>query len=453
MGKEERLLTKILRTGDMKTALLSKVKEEAFQDGTCALIFRHIRDHFEAPATKGQVPTIEEIQRRYPRFEPEDVQAEVATLSRELLNDVLSREMSSVLETAEDIIVTRPDKALDMLVGKLRTIQARWSVSDYSTIADVADELVRRYDLMRSGNYHGIPYPWPGFNEASGGVRNGELVVLYATQKSMKSWVLWNFAYQTFLTARRVLLVSTEMPMQEAATRMMSLIGEVSYRDLDQGKLDEREFGAIIELSRSLFEDDDLQKPFISFLTKDQNQISGVDSIRAAIEASRPQAVFIDSAYNLSHSDKNPFDWKTQSKLISALHDLAVESDLPIIITTQANSEKKLSFSKAYAQFADVVISIEKVDTLHRTEESSLLMPTLFLRAEDIRRFRYGGSVVEIDPGRYFRETESFISRDEFDAFLTSEQERSKTTGGVINLMGRVNPRSETQPSWDIEPE
>jgi replicative DNA helicase len=85
---------------------------------------------------------------------------------------------------------------------------------------------------------HGISTPWSGLNWATGGWQNGELALLAARPSMGKTALALNAIWHAAVRGIPSVFYSYEMSVESIYKRLICLLAEVSYQDLNGGRLD-----------------------------------------------------------------------------------------------------------------------------------------------------------------------------------------------------------------------
>lgn len=434
MPREERLLTSILKTGNLRVALAQKIGRFSFKSPVNQAVFQYVEEHFRSRETAGQVPTLEDVKEKFPNFEPEDTDVPLETLCTELRNELLKERLNKLMLDTQELAELNPAKALRKFRTGIFSLSQQLEVSEISSLADATDVLEDYARRKSSGGVVGIPFPWPTLTKESGGLKPGELSVIYGRSKSMKTWLLLDIAAEAFDNGYRVLFVTTEMVIDEIKRRLAVLLAELDYARYRAGALSPEEemlFQMTVEaIAQEAAEGD---RDIVIFSTMEK----GVDQIATKVDETRPDLVLIDSIYHLEQRD-----WRLQSDLITSVKGLAKDQNVPVVVTTQANRSsdkddltRRLSFSDAYAQIADYLLHVDKVVGYHQSHPPGVsMLPLLFIYVAAARDFTAEGFLIEAFPAVYFREAAVFQSMAEYQQAMVDVQARIEQTQILTKL-------------------
>jgi replicative DNA helicase len=383
---EYRVLTELLREQTLTKALKSGLKPEHFQDAEARHIFRYLQTHWFNVATYKTLPSVNAIKRRWPAFEPTgrdpDEQTDTGSMINELKAVSFGSDARMLVNLFQELVEDgEPEDAFAAMKAALDDISYRYHKGGHLGVVGIAEQAMRHYEDAMSGSLHGIPWPWDPLTSDTMGKRPGNFVVFYGRMKSMKTWALLHCAvtdYQKF--RQRVLFWSKEMHENDLAPRIGSLLAKVDYQLFKKGRLPqrlkERAFEMLQDLVHSANKSEQVLREEASRGLPELVVLSGPDApetvgdLRGAIETYQPEVLYLDSFYHLrsDRSGKNAARWSRITDLAEDIKKLALETNIPIIATHQANraGEKlpggnvDLADSDAIAREADLVIRIVK---------------------------------------------------------------------------------------------
>jgi len=394
-NEELQLLAKILETGNLKAVLDAGINRSFFKDDGAEMVWGEIVEFFHSDEGRGHVPSLERIKKDCPQV----VLPEPGNLPlKSYVKDILDNYAAHVLGTiSDDILDNNREKHLDEVISRslksLTDLCKERRTSQDILIAEYVKEAAARYAAFESATgFRGIPYPWDPLNVETQGMQPGELIVFYGRPKSMKTWVLLSIAANAYdAWNRRVLLYTREMTPEQMVDRTLCLLINAPYQYYKTGRLHRLpvpeggtmrdrwndRLGSIKIEEEACRTDDGHEKTFI--ITADRDRKSGgagggVTGLMHKIQDHRPDLVCVDAAYLMKNdkSGKRSIKWDEQSDIIRDLKDLAMDCQLPILVTTQANrgsedsrgeSMRNIAFADAYGMNCDMAIEINKKAT------------------------------------------------------------------------------------------
>jgi len=241
------------------------------------------------------------------------------------------------------------------------------------------------------------------------------------------TWVACAVAVHAYLDCgKRVAVYSKEMTVKQMRRRCASIIAKLDDGEIRTGSLspeDEDHFFDVLadlEDLEQTWAEDTQRKPGLLFLSdKGVRGGSTIDSLRARVEKFEPDLLVVDGFYLMrdARSGKKDRDWKTVGNVSADIKELALEMDLPIIGTCQANraaAQNKggsdlsdIAFADAIGQDADIVMQVVK----GKAPEGHPMLMFLFpgVRDGDMSPF-----VINAIPGKDFSLRSATVNVKEF---------------------------------------
>lgn len=422
MGVEEILITKVLDKGDLKSVMKLKITGEFFLDKINKAIFLAIVNYYQAPETRGSVPSWGYIKNRFKKFKPERNKQKLHAVCHELRERKLSSLIQQSCAEALQSAWSDPLNAFTNLRDQIITYQETLSEAQDLTLSDGVKLAEQRYkEAKKGGGLLGIPWPWPSLTKASQGMQPGQLIFFYGRRKSMKSWMALKACVNAFLGyQKRVMIFTWEVRPEEIMFRVAALLAGVDYDDFKNGALNKENEEKAFRFLKALRYDEkksngDLTKPRITVATTAGAGESGVLAIRHKVEEFKPDLVLVDGIYNIKddREKKRSFDWRNQANVVQDVHQVGIDFGFPMIATTQANrggadpfdeNNKDVSFTDASSMFCDYMIKNYKIDQGDHA--------LIFCRLKATRDFRMVGFQTMVRPAYQFDEVQTFRTDD-----------------------------------------
>lgn len=415
---ELELISNVVERQDWRDVHASGLTPEHFLTEEGYLVFNWIYEEHKKDRT---VPDKKRLLRKFPSFEFCASTNPTKALIRELRESGIRSEARTVLEDLTDALENGEDpmEALQLYLPSLKDLMIEFAEPEGVFMSKSAKEMQTEYlETSNSGGILGFPYPWAPLNEATGGIQRGQFVVLFARPKQMKTWTALAIAAHCYLeSGLRVAIYSKEMTVPQMRRRVASIIAGLDDGQIRTATLSPDDEGHYFDTLDALTALEDAQltqskKPSMMFLSdKGVKGGSTPESLRARIERFEPDVLIVDGFYLMrdARSGKKDRDWKTVSNISADLKEMALEMNIGIIGTTQANrsSDKDskhispddlsgLAFADAIGQDADVVIQIIKGKDPN-TGKPILLLLFPGVRDAEIRPF-----VINANPGKDF---------------------------------------------------
>jgi hypothetical protein len=399
--EELRLVTKIIDSGDLRPVLEANVSPDQFSNEHALGIFNRImKDWRRWRGGKASIPTREIIARDFPTVDlpkEEDRQS-----LKVVLDDFLNYTLVSGLEEMADFIIDwreNPEEVLAGLTTRMRKLTRMKRTGQDVVLSSAMKEIIDRYESNRDiDGVKGIPYPWEVLNHATQGMLPGEFILFYGRPKSMKTWVLLSlatFAYD--YASRRVLVYTREMTPQQMMDRCICLLIGAPYSAYKEGRLAdipvpeggtmEDRFYALVETMESDEQTCALETGFNKSLIitsdRDDPKGGGVEGLRRKVEDHKPDLICADALYLMRNDreNKRSVKWDQQAAITQDLKDLALDTNKPLIGTTQAkrDSEDKkgqavsnIAFADSYGMDCDLAVEIIKKKITDEENELAL---------------------------------------------------------------------------------
>lgn len=375
--EELRLIAKIVDSGELRSVIDAGITLDNFTTPEGHLGFEYIWRYWHDRQTNGNVPTRELFETRHPTLAipPADRLTLDAVIS-EFKNHYISERLGVMSEEIADYGDSDPTKVLDMLQQEVDNLTRIRRVSHDIEMSSSMKQAASDYQARKeAGGMPGIPYPWEALNEESGGMKDGEYIVFFGRPKSMKSWLLLHCACHAYnYFNRRILVYTREMPLVEIRDRCICLLLNIPYMAFLKGKLHEYPCPSgrgtledrFFELVDALSNDEHIcrletgyDKGLIITSDRDDPRGGGVDGLRQKVKDHGPDAIFLDGLY-LMRNDRDKrrsVKWNDQYAISQDMRDLSLDTNRPLVVTTQGNREGKENYEEGTEDvaFADSV--------------------------------------------------------------------------------------------------
>lgn len=252
---ERGLITSIIDSGHAEL-YLSSIRPDWFFDVECKRAWGVIASHYEAYRESITRPMLAQ---QLPGFTFERFSANVEALSKIVQDRWLHNAIAVMQEDVSKAIGNGGDarQLMAEMSAKLSSLMAQSSPGESDTdIAATAGAAVERYHYRKTHQDEiGLPFPWAPMQRAAHGARNGSFIVMFARQKSMKTFVMmyilkfWRYHFH-----RRVLFITREMPPEELQDRDLCLWAEVDYGRFESGELNPQEEEALAAAAEAMAE-------------------------------------------------------------------------------------------------------------------------------------------------------------------------------------------------------
>ena len=370
--REMQLVSRIIRTGDLREVVDWGITENDFMTGEGRTMYQHLIGYYSMPSSAGSVLGQNTIVQYYPSFVPcDDHNMTTKALCLEVRKQRIAIELDNLLDTSRTTNMADPMNALSMVnTGSLDLLNLGLGSNTDMSLGDGISKQLERYLQVESGvDLACGPWPWEIMNEVTGGVQPDDYIIFYGRPKSFKTWILSYFLAFVVENLKRALVYTKEMSQLNVYNRIYACLARINYNRLRLGKLlpeERRRFLAIkrfVELSGL--------KNNLYCLSGRDAQAGGdtVPWLRSKVEKYKPDYIFIDGMYLMSDARKARRDNQRVANISRDLSDLRLAMQRPVIATLQATREAakhqeanldEISFSDAIGQDATGVFRVIK---------------------------------------------------------------------------------------------
>ena len=264
----------------------------------------------------------------------------------------LKREVEKYINGYLEEVSTDPLGSLTSLYGSLGELQERAQTSKDVVFSQVAlEETIAELQATRdTDGVTGIPWPWLRLNQATGGIHEGNYIMVWALPKSMKTWFGLVVAAHVLQTGRRVLVYSKEMTWDDVRRRISAILSKVNYTRFKNASLSSTEVAHLLETQERISSDEFPGELFFTDCDRPDGSPGGPAEVRRKMEIYRPHFVMLDSSYMLElpgSGNSNALDWKVLSMVNRQLKQIAKTTGIPILSILQENERSAYKYHKS----------------------------------------------------------------------------------------------------------
>lgn len=187
---DHQLLSRIIQTGDVSTALEWGVTPRDFTSSETRALFEQLLAYSQLPQMRGAVWGPEALRSKFPHFQlVSDPSMTLEALCVETRNHRISTELRSMLQQVEAKVDFSPMDALGALHSAAGGLidECTTKKTDID-LGDAFAEANRRRELRESGVDTSVaPYPWEPLQREFMGVQEDDYIVVYGRPKNMKA--------------------------------------------------------------------------------------------------------------------------------------------------------------------------------------------------------------------------------------------------------------------------
>jgi hypothetical protein len=287
------LATRVIETGSLRPLRDNGLEPSLFSNPDAQYVLEYAVIHHRETGT---LPTREMVIHYLPGIELIDTQDTTESLCLHVIDELSSyafRELS--LQTEDVLNELGPIQGASELANRFRRIASRFGKTSTYVLGSRPDTEMREYTTPEV-SHPNVRVCWGPFQEEAGGLGPGEIMMIYARPKKMKTWSLIEQAVFSFFDGLRVLLFSPEMPVAQIMGRVYALVGGWPYRLFRSKKIflghsQEAEFNRfrMAEII-NLFH----QNPNFIVHDADQQDSTSIHVLESLVEEYEPQILCVD---------------------------------------------------------------------------------------------------------------------------------------------------------------
>ena len=301
-----------------------------------------------------------------------------ATLRR--LIDASTAILSDAYDESQD-----PKELVSQAEQRIFQIQDERNANSAASVSEVLKAAMTRIDLRMQGEQlqSGVATHFTDFDQMTGGLHNGELIILAARPSMGKTAFAMNIAEQVAMKENApTLFVSLEMNAIELVDRLLCSVAKVNGSRLKVGTITQEDQKRLLlhaaKIAKSPLYIDDAPTRTVSEVAAVARRITQQEMRKPD---GRPLGLIVIDYLQLLNPD-NPKDPRQEqvAKIARRLKMLAREQNVPILCLSQLNRQAedskdhkpKLSHlreSGAIEQDADVVMFVHREGYYHRGED------------------------------------------------------------------------------------
>lgn len=292
---------------------------------------------------------------------------------------------STILRDAYDPTIDTKE-LLASAEGRIFQIQDERSSGQAKTVDDVLKDSMKRIDLRLHGEQlsSGVLTHFTDFDQKTGGLHNGELIILAARPSMGKTALAMNIAEHVVMKEKApVLFISLEMNAIELVDRLLCSVAKVSGSRMRVGTITQDEHKRLLanaaEISLSPLYIDDSPSRTVSEVAAVARRISKQEKNKGG----KPLGLIVIDYLQLLEPDNSKDPRQEQvAKIARRLKMLAREQNVPVLCLSQLNRQAEdskdhrprlshLRESGAIEQDADVVMFVHREEYYLRKEEAA----------------------------------------------------------------------------------
>ena len=246
---------------------------------------------------------------------------------------------------------------MDYLEGSLLDVRKGINESNTERIGENTEVLYKHIEKLRKRDYSGFKkFGFRDLDAATGGMENGELVVVSAPEKSGKTTMLLQILMRNALDGVPSLLFSQEMSIRQIKIRYAVMQSGVDYVSFVNGRLSNEEWHKIYEVIEGW-------KNLPIFINENMYSILDIRAdIQSQINVNKIGLVAVDYIQIILPPEKKRIMSRQEevAMISRTLKTLAKENKVPVLALSQVNEDGKTRESRAIQHDLDKLITWEK---------------------------------------------------------------------------------------------
>lgn len=266
------------------------------------------------------------------------------------------------------------DTSFDSIYKHMTELQYLKQESKVTDLALLEKQVLEEHDKYQQFDREAfVPLGFPYFDDICGGARKGDMIVVAGETGVGKSNLMLFMAKQMYEAYdKSILMVSTEMPAQQVARRILAMQSGVNSNQLKLGQLSY--FGRE-RIANIVAQNTEISNKFFKVI--DGGIYSTVEDLPIMVADYRPSIVCIDGAYLLKTKGRQNATWERVMAVMETIKQIALKYNVAVVITHQYNKEdpnslKGLGGTIAVSQLASMVFSFEYVNKTDRESKNPI---------------------------------------------------------------------------------
>jgi replicative DNA helicase len=359
---ESDFISKLLYTQEWGVVDEQNITQKFFS-GRNKKAFKYISD-FKIKYKK--IPSIKEFQKRFADIEltdedelEESMKYYCDAVREKTKHNTLASAVSDAHELLDEF---ETDEAYKKITGAVRKIENDVILSDCRQINEGVEQ--RKKDYLKrktTGGMIGIPTGFIPFDNATGGIKETDVVSIFANTNMGKTFKELIMANNQMNLGYKPLFITRETSPEGILRRSDAIAAKVSYDGILRGTLTPAE-------EKKLFKFYDRIDKNPDFKLIIEKSTGGLTNIISLTQKHDPDIVFVDGAY-LMTDDADEKNWQAVLDVWRGCKNYALDYKVPFVITGQLKVKNKVSlaqikFATAVADDSDIVIFLEQDDEM-----------------------------------------------------------------------------------------
>ena len=326
---EAALVNAIIAQKAMREVKKLKIDSSFFFDTTSKAAFLYLESYFQNPHYLDQ-PSAETFRARFPQFPRVELEESVRAICDQLRSEVAYNDIRSNLEKINDLAQVDPGAAMQLFRTAGAEMFGRHHVDNARTVLSLVDEIKADYLRMEAdpAGLKGWGTPWPALDKQTLGAIGGELGVIYARPKRLKTWQLIKFAEKLNAQGIPGIVFSQELPVKQLAARYVAVATRVNYSKFLRGRLPPGQREDFLQ-DLEVFS----ERPQVAIDRIDGTGDAAVAEVLAKCEDQGARWFMIDGVYKLGMDD-----WRELARVTAGLKKGCLDREVFGLLTSQGKA-------------------------------------------------------------------------------------------------------------------
>ena len=363
-NNEERLLSKAIRSRDIRPLIEYGVQEDWFFNDLNRQVWKFVAKHNEK---YGEVPTAVTVKENFPTYTLHAVEDNIEYLLDQLVEyRKRQKTIDTLLEAQQAVQLGDHNAAIQTMSSAVQSLLN--DNTRESNDENLSDNPLQRYDeylsiKTRPNGLLGISTGFKTIDDITAGLLSQQLWTIVAPPKTGKSVLAMQMAIRAQDENLKVMFQSFEMTAREMKTRYDAMRAHISHGRLIRGALHTEEEKRYMDHLSELRQE---------FWMPDNIAARTITGLSAKIEKFKPDIVFVDGMYLMM--DEETGETESERSLRSLTRNMkrvAQRYDVPVVVSTQALRSKmrggkvtadSIGYTSSFLQDSDIVLALQRQD-------------------------------------------------------------------------------------------
>jgi replicative DNA helicase len=363
-NNEERLLSKAIRSRDIRPLIEYGVQEDWFFNDLNRQVWKFVAKHNEK---YGEVPTAVTVKENFPTYTLHAVEDNIEYLLDQLVEyRKRQKTIDTLLEAQQSVQQGDHNAAIQTMSSAVQSLLN--DNTRESNDENLSENPLQRYDeylsiKTRPNGLLGISTGFKTIDDITAGLLSQQLWTIVAPPKTGKSVLAMQMAIRAQDENLKVMFQSFEMTAREMKTRYDAMRAHISHGRLIRGALHTEEEKRYMDHLSELRQE---------FWMPDNIAARTITGLSAKIEKFKPDIVFVDGMYLMM--DEETGETESERSLRSLTRNMkrvAQRYDVPVVVSTQALRSKmrggkvtadSIGYTSSFLQDSDIVLALQRQD-------------------------------------------------------------------------------------------